>query len=108
MIYDAIDNKKYVIRYYHIDDAIRNRGYLTLIHPLYIDPFSKLLKLARHNITEEVAINTCMIPSKDQVINRLNKQMAENEVMLVGKICKLGKTRLPNVHISKQDMQSLI
>ena len=39
---EILTNSEYIRRYYFIDDAIRNKGTLTLISPPYIQEFSKL------------------------------------------------------------------
>jgi hypothetical protein len=44
MVEDIIDDIPYICMYYPVDDALINKGSLTLISPTYVKEFSLLLK----------------------------------------------------------------
>ena len=67
-ISEVIDNTRYIRLYYPLDDAIRNRGQLTLLRPEYCDNFSFLLKLIFKRIKNCGDKDETIIPDKLKII----------------------------------------
>ena len=63
-ISDVIENERYLRLYYPLDDATRNKGKLTLLHPEYCDIFSCLLKLILKRINKTWDTDEKIIPDK--------------------------------------------
>ena len=49
-VIDIVDNINYVRMYYPQDDALRNKGSLTLVLPKYIKHMSQIMKVANSSI----------------------------------------------------------
>ena len=51
--------------YYPLDDAIRNKGHLTLISPKYVADFLPLLKSATLSVNKQNIIDNLVIPANE-------------------------------------------
>ena len=80
---DVLHNDKYMRLYYPLDEEIRNRGKLTLIHPLYCDLFSSILCNIKEVIKCMVETSNDVIPDKDLIKQRMaisNKNEKTNDI----------------------------
>ena len=68
-------NKDYVQLYLPLDDAIRNKGKLTLISPPYITHISQLLNIARDKFNENNQLCNIMLPMEANIISTMKKEM---------------------------------
>ena len=66
-IIDVLHDEHYLRMYYPLDDAILNKGLLTLCIPHYLKQFSELLTNARKSITTVNQNDNTIISSKDGV-----------------------------------------
>ena len=73
-----VNNKNYIQIYYPLDDAIMNKGYLTLISPNYVSNLSKLLKLS----SDKIKLSNY---PKDTVIPAMRCQYEKDEWYLFDK-----------------------
>jgi hypothetical protein len=91
MVDDIIDDIPYIRRYYPLDDALRNKGSLTLVSPKFVREFSSLLKLI--DLTLEPCINDdkISIPDKKMVIEQMKEIFVTDKRNLVNVICETSK-----------------
>ena len=66
-------NLQYIRMYYPADDAMRNRGNLTLISPIYVESLSLLLSLTHKILQDFVEENNDLIPSKKYIIKTMKE-----------------------------------
>ena len=64
---DIIHNIKYIQSYYPTDDAIRNNGNLTLISPLFVMVFAKMLLVINDNFQYLMKYTNEMIPTNEEI-----------------------------------------
>ena len=107
-IEDVIHNQFYIQMYYPTDEAIRNRGDLTLIEPFYIKYFSNILTNIKQVMKGIDIHNKEAIPDQDEVIKRLKMLAKENENKDVDSITKLLKTKLSFKFLTSANMKDLI
>ena len=85
---EILQNKEYIRRYYFTDDAIRNKGKLTLISPYYIEPFSKLSQFISNKYQSIVKMKKT---SKNVKIEVEKEFTIGNQVNLVNEIVAKSK-----------------
>ena len=66
-------NLQYIRMYYPAGDAMRNRGNLTLISPIYVESLSLLLSLTHKILQDFVEENNDLIPSKKYIIKTMKE-----------------------------------
>ena len=79
---DIIKDSTYITKYYPIDLALRNKGYLTLISPHYVKYFSDLLKLLSSKAKYHSEDGNKPLPDKKMILEISQKDD-------VYKCCKL-------------------
>ena len=89
-VQDIINDQDYIRLYYANDDCIRNRGSLTLIHPIQGKDFSKILKLLKISLEEYDNQNDTPISDKDIIKNMMKSKMNTERNNYVKNIC-LGR-----------------
>jgi len=82
-ISDVIENTKYIQLYYPVDDAIRNRGKLTLLSPAYCDIFSRLLKSIFKRVNKRWTNDEDIIPKKGVIIKDMKMSSVSEEYNFV-------------------------
>jgi len=68
---DVLHDDKYMRLYYPLSEEIRNKGNLTLIHPLYCGLFSSILNNIKEIIKSMVETSNDVIPDKDSIKKRM-------------------------------------
>ena len=68
-----MSNSEYIRRYYYTDDAIRNKGKLTLISPSHIEGFSKLSQRITNTYRSTELMKQSSGNIKTEVIKKLKK-----------------------------------
>ena len=96
----VLENKDYLRLYYPLDDAIRNKGNLTLISPIYIKNFSELLEIARKTIATNNNISGVVIPVQGNVISIMKKENALSPYQQITDICLISMTRVVNEELT--------
>ena len=107
-IEDVIHNKFYVQMYYPTDEAIRNRGDLTLIEPIYIKYFSNILNNIKQIMEGIDSINKKEIPDQNEVIKRLKINGDKNESDDINGIVTLIKSNMKLKFLIKTSMKDVI
>ena len=69
-ITDVLHDERYLRLYYPLDDAIRNKEYLTLCSTCYVHKLSSLLKETRKTIKTDNLSKGTIIPNKDDIIRK--------------------------------------
>ena len=108
MVDDIIDDIPYIRRYYPLDDALRNKGSLTLVSPKFVMEFSSLLKLI--DLTLEPCINDdkIAIPDKKMVIEQMKETFVTEKRNLVNVICETSKMISSKRTLDHSDRVSLV
>ena len=94
--------------YYPVDDAMRNRGNLTLISPIYVKSLSLLLSLTHKTLEDYVEENNDLIPSKKDIIKTMKQVLELQANNHVDDICHATVTRLPKIKIDMDDRHHLV
>ena len=106
-ICEVIDNTRYIRLYYPLDDAIRNRGQLTLLRPEYCDNFSFILKLIFKRIKKCWEKDETIIPDKSTIIRDMKDNDKSQECVYAQKLCDTYSNRLPKLTLSSDDKSML-
>ena len=72
-ISNVIENARYLRLYYLLDNAIRNKGNLTLLRLEYCDKFSCVLKLIFKRINKTWDKDEKIIPDKGGILRDMKK-----------------------------------
>ena len=107
-IKDVVHDEKYVRLYYPIDDDIRNKGKLTLIHPLYCTFFSGILRNIKKVIKYMVDTIGDVIPDKEIVKKRMKSDYMEGDMNYIDDIVVVMKKRVITPHLNDQDLNSIV
>ena len=102
---DILQDPEYIKRYYLVDDAIRNKGKLTLISPYYIEPFSKLSQFISNKYQSIVKMKKT---SKNVKIEVEKEFTIGNQVNLVNEIVAKSKIRLPLLSLDDVERSKLV
>ena len=94
--------------YYPADEAIRNRGDLTLIEPIYIKYFSNILNNIKQIMEGIDSINKKEIPDQNEVIKRLKINGDKNESDDINGIVTLIKSNMKLKFLIKTSMKDVI
>ena len=94
--------------YYPTDEAIRNRGDLTLIEPIYIQFFSNILNFIKQIMEGIDSINEEEIPDQNEVINRLKMLADNNETDDVNGIITLIKSKMTLKFLTNTSIKDVI
>ena len=107
-VIDIVNNINYIRLYYPQDDALRNKGLLTLVAPLYIKHMSQILKLAYSSIACCTECCSSGIPDKNDVINMVKCAFDTEGNDPINDICNTSLEVLPITKLSVDDRKSLI
>ena len=107
-ILDVADNLQYIRMYYPVDDAMRNRGNLTLISPIFVKWLSLLLSLIHKTLEDYVDENNDLIPSKKDIIKTMKEVLDSQASNHVDDICHTTVTRLPKIKMDMNDRHHLV
>ena len=107
-IKDIIHDEDYVRMYYPIDEGIRNKGRLTLIHPLYCSYFSNILNTIKRVIKYMVEKNGDVIPDKEIIKKRMNMNYIEDHKHDINGIIVVMKKRVIIPHMKDEDLNSIV
>ena len=91
---NVIDNAKYMRLYYQLDDALRNKGYLTLIASEYITRMSALFKTIGDSIIKEIKEMKIIILAKEGLVREILKEFNNECRSAVGELCYISQTRV--------------
>ena len=65
------DDVLYLQKYYPLDYALRNKGFLTLVSPNYVEFFSRLLKSIKTKVLNTNEDSKVSVPDKKEILQSL-------------------------------------
>ena len=80
--------------YYPLDDAIMNKGNLTLISLNYICHLSQLLQLSLNKIKLSNYSKDNVIPTKKYVLDKMKADCKDSETGVINNVCDISMTRI--------------
>ena len=86
--------------YYPLDDAIRNKGKLTLICPLYVKHFSQLLKIARKKVLLLNMSDDIIVPLDADVMNAMKRDNSNSQYKPITEICLTSMTKVKHIALT--------
>ena len=92
---DIVNNIKYIMMYYPLDDAIRNKGYITLATPVYATHMSLLLKMLSFSMVAVSEASKNSILQKEGVVRAIQDEFNNKNSDLVDELCIISTQRLP-------------
>ena len=108
-IQQILTEEIYLRLYYPMDDAIRNKGDLTLLYPLHIDNMSQLLLfLTTHTIDEILGNKVNAIPNKSTVIQIMKHKTTNEGNQVLDTICATMENRAQNRIMKRADRINLL
>ena len=107
-ILDVANNLPYIRMYYPVDDALRNRGNLTLVSPIFVKYFSLLLSLIHKTLADNMDENNDSIPTKKEIVKTMKEVLGSQGNNPVDDICNATVTRLPKLKMDMDDHRILI
>ena len=102
---EILTNSEYIRRYYFTDDAIRNKGTLTLISPPYIQEFSKLSQRITNSYRSTESMKKSSGNIKTEVIKKLKR--GEN-YMNITTLMNISKSRVTTVKLTDMNRYEII
>ena len=82
-ISEVITNSRYLRFYYSIDDAIRNKGCITLLRPEYCNSFAALLKLIFKRVNKQWGEHEEIIPDKRLIMKEMKMNLLSEECVFI-------------------------
>ena len=105
---DIVHDEKYMRLYYPLDESIRNRGNLTLIHPSYCHTFSSVLENIKRIVKYMMEENNNVIPDKDAIKERLGQKYENDDTNDIYNIMLIMKKRVITPHLDDDELQSIV
>ena len=105
---DIVHDEKCMRLYYPLDESIRNRGNLTLIHPSYCHTFSSVLENIKRIVKYMMEENNNVIPDKDAIKERLGKKYENDDTNDIYNIMLIMKKRVITPHLDDDELQSIV
>ena len=104
----VIHDKQYMRMYYPLDDAVRNKGRLTLISPFYVKHLSNLLRYARdaivkHNISDDV-----LLPLNADIIGLTKRENEQNQYEDITQLILTSRNRIKNLELTVNIRKDII
>ena len=101
-----VHDKDYIRLYYPLDDAIRKRGYLTLVYIPYIKDFSDLLKIAKEKARENKQEDSVAVTVGADIMNIMKNENSVCQFEPIAKLCVISMNRVKqyplNINIIKK------
>ena len=91
-VHEVKNDILYLQKYYPLDYAIHNKGFLTLVSPLYITYFSKFLKLIRTELSNKNPNAKESLPDKTKILKALKTNVDSKK--LAKNMAEFSKTRV--------------
>ena len=94
--------------YYPVDEAVRNKGKLTLVDPKYIKYFSNILMDIKHIMEGLDSVNNEDIPDKDIIMERLDRRMKEKENNDIKIIVTMIEDNIKLLHLTRATLLKVL
>ena len=92
---DIVNDEQYIRLYYPLNDAIRNKDYLTLMIPVYANHISKILTMSSKGMIVENEASTTVILQKEGAVRAMEYEMNNDKCDVVKELCIISVERVP-------------
>ena len=105
---DIVHDEIYMRLYYPLDESIRNRGNLTLIHPSYCHTFSSVLQNIKKILKYMMDENNIAIPNKEIIKERLQQKYLNDDTNDIHNIMVIMKSRVITPYLNDNELHSIV